>query len=198
MNDLRFTLQRIQDKSVHRSERRFLWEGVAGPFGAVKLVYPEAGTYGEHWTSWTEGERIPSFTFTGIEQADRPSMRSHQLSLLDPGSGEYRPCDMSRPRGLTRRGRALRILAADRQYTYAQQPSKRNHTLARAGVTLHFARSSWMNPRRITVTGSGPLDALDISLGVLLESVYTRELSFRGAVIAKTRRFTEGLLDLSD
>ncbi|MFD9001871.1 hypothetical protein ACFV0T_13000 [Streptomyces sp. NPDC059582] len=81
-------------------------------------------------------------------------------------------------------------------WTYAQSGNKRGHELVRDGAGVRMARSSWTNPRTITGTCLGTADALDISLALVLEGVYTRNLSTPGALVSLPGRFLNRFNDL--
>ena len=51
-----------------------------------------------------------------------------------------------------------------------------------------MARSSWKDPDIISGSAQGSVDSVDISLAILFEGVYTRNLSLRGAVISGPSR----------
>ena len=56
-------------------------------------------------------------------------------------------------------------------------------------------RSAWMDPKNISGTAHGAVDSVDISLAILFEGVYTRNLSLRGALISAPGRLMDRLGD---
>ena len=57
-------------------------------------------------------------------------------------------------------------------------------------------RSEWRFPQTISGVWEGGADALDIGLAILMEGVYTRNLSFGGAVYSWPGRFLSRVDDL--
>ncbi|BFO21161.1 hypothetical protein SHKM778_75490 [Streptomyces sp. KM77-8] len=70
---------------------------------------------------------------------------------------------------------------------------KLRHELTRKGVVVTMARSEWRRPRTITGVAEGDADGLDLGLAILMEGVYTRNLSFGGAVYSWPGRFLSRL-----
>ncbi|MFB7332660.1 hypothetical protein ACFC00_13530 [Streptomyces adustus] len=67
--------------------------------------------------------------------------------------------------------------------------------LERAESQIAMARSGWADPKNISGTAQGAVDSVDISLAILFESVYTRNLSLCGALISAPGRLTDRLGD---
>jgi hypothetical protein len=95
----------------------------------------------------------------------------------------------------SRGARALRIWAVGREYRYREQGSRRHHVLERPESRIVMARSSWKNPASISGTARGAMDSVDVSLAILFEGVYTRNLSLRGALISAPGRLMDRLGD---
>jgi hypothetical protein len=83
-----------------------------------------------------------------------------------------------------------------REYTYAERDNKRTHELVRQGVGVLMRRSSWRNPRTISGRCQGDVDGLDISVALVFEAVYTRNLSMSGALLSLPGRFLNRFSDL--
>ncbi|MFJ8715103.1 hypothetical protein ACIRD9_18250 [Streptomyces violaceus] len=154
--------------------------------GRIELTFPTE--YSDYTSEYCEvavsGESFPLTTYLGLRYLRRPLLASGELRV------DWDPAELSRNVWwLGRRGRALRILAKGRAYTYAERGGKRSHELVRSGAVVHMRRSSWSNPRTLSGTCLGEADALDISLALVLEGVYTRNLTTRGALVSLPGRF---------
>lgn len=73
--------------------------------------------------------------------------------------------------------RALRIRVKGRTYTHAHRGGKRRHGLAPPGAAVHMSRSSWR-------------------IAIVLEGVYTRNLSVAGALISLPGRILNRFNDM--
>ncbi|MEU0216462.1 hypothetical protein ABZ281_15615 [Streptomyces sp. NPDC006265] len=81
-------------------------------------------------------------------------------------------------------------------YTYAERGGTRSHELVRRSVGVRITRSSWRNPSTLSGTWRGEADALDIGIALVLEGVYTRNLSLPGALVSLPGRFLNRFNDL--
>lgn len=125
------------------------------------------------------GEGFPLVTYLGLGYLQRPLLARGELNV------DWEPAELSRNRWLlTRNARALRIRTKRRSYAYTQRGGKRDHELVRTGAAVHMRRSSWVKPRTITGTCSGDVDSLDIAIALVLEGVYTRNLTVYGALVS--------------
>ncbi|WP_431042103.1 hypothetical protein ACQUSR_09420 [Streptomyces sp. P1-3] len=186
MSELSFELQRTGSTNrINLRDQVFTWSGTVGSLGAVEVAYPtERADYrGLHFRASVTGQYLPATSYFGREYAGRPSLAEGELSVAG------NPASLSRNAwGLTRRGRALRIAAEGREYVYAEHRNRRGHELRRSGAGVRMTRSHWKNPQTISGICQGAADGLDISLAILLESVYTRNLSVRGALVSAPGR----------
>ncbi|MFK4271854.1 hypothetical protein [Streptomyces milbemycinicus] len=170
------------------------WAGAVPGYGPVELVCPaEEDLLRETVTAWVSGHGIPPMSFTGIEFRDLPRMAMMTLTA-DAWTGKL----ARRHLAVTARGRALRIAIAERSYRYQVLGSKLRHELRREGAVITMSRSSWRYPDTISGAGQGGFDGLDIGLAILLEGVYTRNLSFSGALYSWPGRFLSRLDDIPD
>lgn len=176
-----------------RKRKTHAWAGTVPGFGTVELSTPAEENLAQDLVgAWVSGRGIPPMSFLGIDFRDRPRMADMTLTI-DGWSGSFK----RRHLAVTPRGRALRIGIAGRSYRYQVLGSKYRHELRRAGAVLTTTRSSWRYPERISGSGQGACDGLDIGLAILLEGVYTRNLSFSGALYSWPGRFLSRL-DLPD
>ncbi|MFF5843211.1 hypothetical protein ACFY74_17250 [Streptomyces massasporeus] len=61
---------------------------------------------------------------------------------------------------------------------------------------MRMTRSSWGNPSTLSGAWSGEADAPDIGIALVLEGVYTRNLSLPGALVSLPGRFFNRFNDL--
>ncbi|MFD9307496.1 hypothetical protein ACFWCB_33290 [Streptomyces sp. NPDC060048] len=155
------------------------WSGSVPGFGAVELKFPLECVdrninllLGAAW-----GESFPSVTFIGIGFRDYLRMAEMQLNV-----NEWPAVFKRRRLAVTRRGRALRINVYGRDYRYQVLEGKRRHALVRDGASVTTTRSEWRHPRTISGVAEGNIDNVDVALAIALQSMYTRNLTFGGAL----------------
>ncbi|MGY0058525.1 hypothetical protein ACWY4P_18565 [Streptomyces sp. LZ34] len=191
----------VQFELTHRGSARgrlrkratHTWAGTVPGFGPVELACPaEEDLARDTVAAWVSGHGIPPVSFAGIEFRDRPRLARMTLTA-DGWTGKLN----RRHLAVTARGRALRIGVAERSYRYRVLGGKLRHELRREGAVITMSRSAWRHPRAISGAGEGGVDGLDIGLAILLEGVYTRNLSFGGALYSWPGRFLSRL-DLLD
>jgi hypothetical protein len=134
------------------------------------------------------GENIPVSTFTGLPYGGRPRLARGRLSVAGQDAAFTRRTFRS-----SRGARALRIWAVGREYRYREEGNRRHHVLERSDSRIVVARSSWKDPESISGTNHGAVDSVDISLALLFEGVYTRNLSLGGALISAPGRLMDRL-----
>lgn len=164
----------------------FSWAGQVDGLGRIELAFPtEHNDYpSEYCEVAVGGNSFPLVTYLGLRYLRRPLLARGELRV------DWDPAVLSRNvYGTSRQRRGLRIQVAGRSYTYVQAGGKRSHELARPGAGVLMRRSSWNNPRTLCGTCSGSADALDIGLAVVLEGVYTRNLTMPGALVSIPGRF---------
>lgn len=161
--------------------------------GAVELVLPALELVPvrdrtTHIGALVTGESIPQSSFVGWPYSGRPRLAEGKLSVAGR--------DAAFARKAWRAGkeeRALRIWAVGREYTYVEKQDKRHHALVRDEARVDMARSSWREPKVISGSVQGAADSVDISIAILFEGVYARNLSLRGALISAPGRFMDRL-----
>ncbi|MEV7525049.1 hypothetical protein [Streptomyces sp. NPDC091371] len=170
------------------------WSGSVPGFGAVELKFPLERVDREQnlllGAAW--GENFPSVTYIAIGFRNYLRMAEMQLNV-----NEWPAVFKRRRMALTRRGRALRINVYGRDYTYQVLDGKRRHGLLRDGASVTTSRSEWRHPRTISGVAQGDIDNVDIALAIALQSMYTRNLTFGGALYSWPGRFLSRL-DLPD
>ncbi len=189
-----FELRRFTNSVTSQTQHHVtFWRGEVGGLGSVELVVPalevvpvadQTRTCG----AMVVGESVPTTYFTGMPYGGRPRLASGRLNV----AGQQAAFDRSTLR-TSRQGRALRIWAVGREYRYAETSSRRHHVLERAEARIEMARSSWARPDVLSGTPRGAVDSIDISLAVLFEGVYTRNLSLRGALLSGPGRLADRL-----
>ncbi|MGX1311949.1 hypothetical protein RKD24_002068 [Streptomyces calvus] len=175
-----------------RRRPTYTWAGTLPGLGAVELVCPaEEHIERESLVAWVSGPVVPPMSFTGIAFRGLPRMAGMQLTA-DGWTARLR----RRHLAVTERGRALRIELAGRSYRYRVLGGKLRHELRREGAVVTTTRSEWRFPQTISGVSEGDADALDVGLAILMEGVYTRNLSFGGAVYSWPGRFLSRVDDL--
>ncbi|MDT9701698.1 hypothetical protein [Streptomyces sp. P17] len=185
MSGVTFELQRAPSVKGARGEV-LSWAGDVGGLGRIELAFPtEHSDYpSEYREVAVSGESFPLVTYLGLGFLQRPLLARGELQV------DWDPADLSRNVWLPGRNlRALRIRVKGREYSYAQWGGRRDHELKRPGVGVRMRRSSWTKPRTISGRCLGEADALDVSIALVLEGVYTWNLSTFGAVVSLPGRF---------
>ncbi|MEU0999294.1 hypothetical protein [Streptomyces tibetensis] len=161
--------------------------------GRIELAFPtEHSDYpSEYCEVAVTGEGFPLVTYLGLRYLRRPLLARGELRV------DWDPADLSRNVWWPgKKGRALHIKVKGRTYTYAEWGGKRRHELVRPGASVRITRSSWRNPSTLSGTWSGEADALDIGVALVLEGVYTRNLSLPGTLVSLPGRFLNRFTDL--
>ncbi|MFI5688167.1 hypothetical protein [Streptomyces sp. NPDC051636] len=196
MRAFSFELQRFTNTVTSRNQHHLtFWRGDVGRLGPVELVVPalEAVPVTDRTSrmgAMVTGENIPVSVFTGLPYGGRPRLARGRLSVAGQDAAFSR-----RALRASRSGRALRIWAVGRQYRYEEVSNRRHHVLVRPESRIVMDRSSANNPQRISGAAHGAADSVDISLAILFEGVYTRNLSLRGALISAPGRVMDRLGD---
>ncbi|MEU3959948.1 hypothetical protein AB0F42_09015 [Streptomyces buecherae] len=189
MSNFAFQLGRTGSKNKFIMRRQvFSWSGEVGDLGTFTIVYPteptDVGTSKLRAAVAHNGAELA--TYLGATHNGHPSLRAAEVSI---GST---PISLSRnTRDVSRKSRGLSITFSGREYAYVEVVSKRKHALSRSGASVRLTRSTWKNPHTIRGQAEGAVDVADIGIALLLECVYTRNLSLRGAFFCSAGRFMD-------
>ncbi|GAA3164592.1 hypothetical protein GCM10010451_10860 [Streptomyces virens] len=188
MSGVSFELQRAASTRGRRGEV-LSWFGQAGGLGRIELAFPtEHSDYpSEYCEVAVSGDSLPLVTYLGLRYLRRPLLARGELRVDGDPAGLSRSVYR-----LGRQGRGLRIQVKGRFYTHVQVGGKRSHELARPGAGVLMRRSCWNNPQTLSGICSGEADALDVGLAVVMEAVYTRNLTTPGALVSIPGRFLNG------
>lgn len=172
-------------------DRISFWGGEVGGLGTVELVLPALELVPVHERSThigalVTGESVPPSSFVGWPYSGRPRLAEGRLSVAGRDAAFERNAWRA-----DKEGRALRIWAVGREYTYLERQDKRHHALVRDEAKVEMARSSWREPKVLSGSVQGAADSVDISLAILFEGVYARDLSLRGALISAPGRIMD-------
>ena len=199
MGDYSFELRRFEPPGGGRSRCGVtFWDGEVGGLGPVELRVPAlevvpATDRGSYIGAMVTGDSIPVSSYVAPPYGGKPRIAQGVLHV----AGQHAATSRSSWRW-SKAGRALRICVVGREYRYRETSNKRHHTLERQGAQVLMARSNWRKPATISGETRGSVDSVDLSLAILLEGVYTRNLSLRGAVISAPGRFLDSLGALGD
>ncbi|MFD9001874.1 hypothetical protein ACFV0T_13015 [Streptomyces sp. NPDC059582] len=171
------------------------WRGDVGRLGPVELVVPAlevvpVADRSSRKGAMVTGDNIPPSTFTGLPYGGRPRLARGRLSVAGRDASFSR-----RTLRTSRGGRALRVWAVGREYRYREEGDRRHHVLERPESRVVMTRSHWTDPQTISGSAEGAVDSVDISVAILFEGVYTRNLSLRGALISAPGRLMDRLGD---
>ncbi|MGW0139345.1 hypothetical protein [Streptomyces calvus] len=158
-------------------------KGEVGPFGSVvvercPLYRPlEKGMD----TARLSGPAFPETVFRGKRRSGLPSLFKAELTL-DGVRAELR----FNSRALRKEDRALRIGYEGRQYVYSIEDLGRVRALERDGVKVAIGPGRHVPPATTYSAGTatGPVDAVDLALAIVLEEVDTDVLTLAGAALS--------------
>ncbi|MEY9487812.1 hypothetical protein RKD26_003606 [Streptomyces calvus] len=157
--------------------------GEVGPFGSVvvercPLYRPlEKGMD----TARLSGPAFPETVFRGKRRSGLPSLFKAELTL-DGVRAELR----FNSRALRKEDRALRIGYEGRQYVYIIEGLGGVRALERDGVKVAIGPGRHVPPATTYSAGTatGPVDAVDLALAIVLEEVDTDVLTLAGAALS--------------
>ncbi|GHD31825.1 hypothetical protein GCM10010313_75690 [Streptomyces violarus] len=179
------------------------WEFELAPYSiSAKKELPKAGVKGDvgHFGSVTvercplyrplekgmetarlSGPAFPETTFRGKRRSARPSLFKAELTL----DGQHAELHFN-ARALRKKDRALGIEYEGREYVYRAEEWGSVKVLTRAGVRISMGPGRHVPPattfRAGTVTG--PVDAVDLAIAIVLEEVDTEVLTLGGAALS--------------
>ncbi|MFI6247149.1 hypothetical protein [Streptomyces sp. NPDC051016] len=157
--------------------------GDVGQFGAVivercPLYRPlEKGRE----TARLSGAGFPRAVFRGKRRSGRPSLFGGELTL------DGRPAELRfNARALRKGDRALHIAYEGREYVYSVEGLGKQRMLEREGVRVAMLPGQYVPQAGTSSTGTatGPVDAVDLAIAIVLEEVDTEVLTLGGAVLS--------------
>ncbi|MGW7272959.1 hypothetical protein ACWGH5_20810 [Streptomyces sp. NPDC054864] len=127
------------------------------------------------------GPAFPDTTFRGKRRSGQPSLSRAELTLAG------RPAELRfNARALRKEDRALRISYESREYVYSAEGLGRAKVLERAGVRVTMEPGQYV-PAAGTITAgtaTGPADAVDLAIAIVLEAVDTDVLTLGGTALS--------------
>lgn len=132
-------------------------------------------------TARLSGPAFPETTFRGKRRMGRPSLFKAELTL------DGRPAELRfNGRALRREDRALRIAYEGREYVYSVEELGSVAVLKREGVRVSIGPGRHVPPATTfrAGTATGPVDAVDLAIAIVLEEVDTDVLTLGGAVMS--------------
>ncbi|MEU0245992.1 hypothetical protein ABZ192_16935 [Streptomyces sp. NPDC006235] len=198
MSQFSFELERFTNTVTSMNQRHVnCWRGDVGGLGPVELVVPAlevvpVSERAEYEGAMVTGQNIPMSSFKALRYGGRPRVAEGKMSV----AGQHVSFTRNTLR-MSRGARALKIWAVGREYRYREEGNRRHHVLERPESRVVMTRSSASDPEIISGTAHGAVDSVDISIAILFEGVYTRNLSFRGALISAPGRFMDSVSKLS-
>ncbi|MFD6168156.1 hypothetical protein [Streptomyces coeruleorubidus] len=143
-------------------------------------------------TARLSGPAFPETSFRGKRRSGKPSLFKAELTL------EGRHAELRfNARALRKEDRALRIAYEGREYVYYSEEWGSVKVLEREGVRVSIEPGRHIPPTTTCRAGTatGPVDAMDLAIAILLEEVDTEVLTLGGAVLsspfAMMQRFSD-------
>ncbi|NGO45756.1 hypothetical protein [Streptomyces ureilyticus] len=132
-------------------------------------------------TARLSGPAFPETTFRGKRRSGQPSLFKAELTL-DGRRAELR----FNARALRKGDRALRIAYEGREYVYSSEELGSVKVLEREGVRVSIEPGRHVPPATTFSAGTatGPVDAVDLAIAIVLEEVDTEVLTLSGAVFS--------------
>ncbi|TWF86307.1 hypothetical protein FHX78_113272 [Streptomyces capillispiralis] len=144
-------------------------------------------------TARLSGPAFPETVFRGKRRTGRPSLFKAELTL------DGRPAELQfNSRALRKQDRALRIGYEGREYVYGLEGLGSVRDLTRDGVKVSIGPGRHVPPATTYSAGTatGPVDAVDLAIAIVLEEVDTDVLTLGGAALsapfALMQRFSDG------
>ncbi|MGC5564977.1 hypothetical protein ACPYPG_19350 [Streptomyces sp. FR-108] len=172
-------------------------EGKVGDFGSVTvercpLYRPlEKGMD----TVRLSGPAFPEASFRGKRRSGRPSLFKAELTL----GGRHAELRFN-ARALRKEDRALHIAYEGRKYLYSAEGLGKAKVLARGGIRITMEPGRFI-PSAGTVragTATGPADAVDLAIAIVLEEVDTDVLTLGGAALSSPFALMQHFSDKSE
>ena len=127
------------------------------------------------------GPAFPETVFRGKRRTGLPSLTKAELTLAG------RPAELRfNARALRKGDRALRISYEGREYVYSAEGLGKAKVLERAGVRVAVEPGQFVPAAGTMRAGSatGPVDAVDLAIAVVLEAVDTDVLTLGGTALS--------------
>ncbi|MET7291616.1 hypothetical protein ABZS79_05585 [Streptomyces griseoloalbus] len=158
-------------------------KGDVGRFGSVVVercpLYRPADKGMD--TARLSGPAFPETVFRGKRRSGRPSLFTAELTL------DGRPAELRfNARALRKEDRALRIAYEGREYVYSVQGLGKAEVLEREGVRVTIEPGQYVPSAGTASTGTatGPADAVDLAIAIVLVEVDTDVLTLGGAALS--------------
>ncbi|WP_447038397.1 hypothetical protein [Streptomyces sp. DSM 118878] len=157
--------------------------GDLGRFGSVTVEYCPLYLPLEKGMSAARlsGPALPEAIFRGKRRTGQPSLSKAELTL------DGRPAELRfNSRALRKEDRALRISYEGREYVYSAEGLGKAKVLERAGVRVAVEPGQFVPAAGTMRAGSatGPVDAVDLAIAIVLEAVDTDVLTLGGTALS--------------
>ncbi|GGT95006.1 hypothetical protein [Streptomyces coeruleorubidus] len=132
-------------------------------------------------TASLSGPAFPETNFRGKRRSGKPSLFKAELTL----GGRHAELRFN-ARALRKEDRALRIAYEGREYVYSSEEWGSVKVLEREGVRVSIEPGRHVPPTTTCRAGTatGPVDAMDLAIAIVLEEVDTEVLTLGGAVLS--------------
>ncbi|MFI1360719.1 hypothetical protein ACH4TV_45185 [Streptomyces sp. NPDC020898] len=141
------------------------------------------------------GPAFPEASFRGKRRSGRPSLFKAELTI------DGRPAELRfNARALRKKDRALRVAYEGREYVYSVEDLGRVRVLEREGVRVTMEPGQYIPPAGTISAGSatGPVDAVDLAIAIVLEEVDTDVLTLGGAALSSPFALMQHFSDKSE
>jgi hypothetical protein len=146
-------------------------------------------------TARLSGPAFPETSFRGKRRSGKPSLFKAELTL------EGRHAELRfNARALRKEDRALRIAYEGREYVYSSEEWGSVKTLEGEGVRVSIEPGRHVPPTTTCRAGTatGPVDAVDLAIAIVLEEVDTEVLTLGGAVLSSPFALMQRFSDTAD
>ncbi|MFE0672608.1 hypothetical protein [Streptomyces sp. NPDC058867] len=194
---LRFELTPYSVKPKGESPKVGL-KGDVGHFGAVTVERSPLYRPGDKGmdTARLSGAAFPETVFRGKRRSGQPSLFKAELTL-DGNRAELR----FNARALRKEDRALHIAYKGREYVYSVEGLGKPRVLERADVKVAMESGQFVPGADGTMsagTVTGPVDAVDLAIALVLEQVDTDALTLGGAIASSPFALMQRFSDRSE
>ncbi|MFJ2949800.1 hypothetical protein ACIO8H_19535 [Streptomyces sp. NPDC087226] len=146
-------------------------------------------------TARLSGPAFPETVFRGKRRSGQPSLFKAELTL-DGRNAELR----FNAKALKRDDRVLHIAYDGREYVYSSEGLGKANVLQREGVRISVALGRQIPPADLARAGTatGPVDAVDLAIAIVLEEVDTDVLTLTGAALSSPFALMQHFSDRAD